>query len=116
MRHSLTHLISTTTPGMPHNKLSMTLWNISGEEVIPNRILLCNSCNMGVRNLLDMYARSLRATGLKAEDIHIRQITSAHVQVICVTSGTLKICPNLQVFALPIYTTMGIRFNYGIFT
>ena len=27
------------------------------------------------------------------------------LQVICITSGTLKICPNLQVTALPIYVT-----------
>ena len=30
----------TTTPGMPCNKLSMTLRNIPGAEVIPNRSLL----------------------------------------------------------------------------
>ena len=40
---------------------------------------ICNSCNMGVRDLPYMYARSPRATGLRAEGIHIRQITSAHV-------------------------------------
>ena len=36
------------------------------------------------------------------------------LQVMCITSGTLKICPNLQVSALPIYITMSIRFDYGI--
>ena len=34
----------------------------------------CNSCNMGMSDLPDMYARSPRAEG-----IHIRRITSAHV-------------------------------------
>ena len=36
--------------------------------------VLFYSCNMGIRDLLDMYAQSPRAAG-----IHIRQITSAHV-------------------------------------
>ena len=67
---------------------------------------------MGARDLPDMYARSPRA-----EDTHIRQITNAHV-----TSNmyhfrhSIKICPNIQVFALPIYITMSIHFDYGIFT
>ena len=39
----------------------------------------CNSCNMGMRDLPDMYTRSPRAAGPRAEGIHIRQITSAHV-------------------------------------
>jgi len=34
---------------------------------------------MGTRDLPDMYAQSPRAAGLRAEGIHIRQITSAHV-------------------------------------
>ena len=36
-----------------------------------------------------MHAQSLRAAGLTASGIHIRQIPPAHV--ICITSGTLKI-------------------------
>ena len=40
---------------------------------------LCNSCNMGVRDLPDMYAQSPRAAGPRTEGIHIRQIMSAHV-------------------------------------
>ena len=36
--------------------------------------ILCNSCNMAMRDLPDMYARSLRAEG-----IHISQITNGHV-------------------------------------
>ena len=46
---------------------------------------------MGTSALPDMYAQSPRAEG-----IHIRQSTSAHV-TICYTSGTLKICPKLDV-------------------
>ena len=42
-------------------------------------IHLCNSYNMGTSSLPDMYARSPRAAGLRAEGIHIRQSTSAHV-------------------------------------
>ena len=38
------------------------------------------------------------------------------LQVLCITSGTLIIGLNLQVFALPIYITMSIHFDYGIFT
>ena len=37
------------------------------------------SCNMGMRDLPDMYARSPRAAGPRAEAIHIRQIPSVHV-------------------------------------
>ena len=55
---------------------------------------VCNSCcNMGTRDLPDMYAQSPRAAGQRAEGIHIspraagqraegihiRQITRAHV-------------------------------------
>ena len=32
----------------------------------------CNSCNMGMRGLPDMYAQSPRAAGPRAEGIHIR--------------------------------------------
>ena len=39
----------------------------------------CNSCNMGTSDLPDMYARSPRAAGPRAEGIHIRRITSARV-------------------------------------
>ena len=41
--------------------------------------VICNSCNMGTRDLPDMYAQGPRATDLWAEGIHIRQITRAHV-------------------------------------
>ena len=43
---------------------------------------LCNSCNMAMRDLPDMYARSLRVAGPRAEGIHIRQIMNGHVTTI----------------------------------
>ena len=45
---------------------------------------LSNSCNTGMSALPDMYARSPRAAGPRAEGIHIRQSTSA-----CVTTNML---------------------------
>ena len=41
--------------------------------------VLCNSCNIGMRDLPDMYARNPRAVGLRVEGIHIEQITNCHV-------------------------------------
>ena len=40
---------------------------------------LCDSCNMDMSDLPNMYAQSPRDAGPIAEGIHIRQITSAHV-------------------------------------
>ena len=40
------------------------------------------TCNMGTRDLPDMYALSPRACGSRALGIHIRQITCAHVTTI----------------------------------
>ena len=42
-------------------------------------IYTCNSCNMAMRDLPDMYALSPRACGPRALGIHIRQITNGHV-------------------------------------
>ena len=39
----------------------------------------CNSCNMDMRDLPDMYAQGPRATGPRAESIHTRQIMNGHV-------------------------------------
>ena len=39
----------------------------------------CNGCNMGMVDLLDMYAQGPRAADPRAECIHIRQITNGHV-------------------------------------
>ena len=43
---------------------------------------LFDSCNMGTSDLPDMYVQSPRAAGPRAEGIHIRQFTSAHVTTI----------------------------------
>ena len=36
------------------------------------------------------------------------------LQLICNTSGTLKICPNLVAIPLPVYIETDIHFDYGI--
>ena len=70
---------------------------------------------MGARDLPDMYARSPRAAGPRAEGIHIRRITSAHVTSTMYHFWHSKNLPNIG-FALPIYITMSIHFDYGFFT
>ena len=40
------------------------------------------SCNIGTRDLPDMYALSPQACGLRALGMHIRQITRAYVTTI----------------------------------
>ena len=42
-------------------------------------VYICISYNMDTSALPDMYARSARATGPRAEGMHIRQSTRAHV-------------------------------------
>ena len=61
---------------------------------------------MGMSDLPDMYARSPRAEG-----IHIRQSTSAHV---INTSGTLKICQTLIVSAHSTYILKDAHCDCGI--
>ena len=63
---------------------------------------------MGARDLSDMYARGPQARGLRAYTSG--ESRTPMLQVICITSGTLKICPNLQAFALPIYITISSLF------
>ena len=58
---------------------------------------ICNSCNMGTRDLPDMYAQSPRAAGPRAEGIHIRRITIAHVTSTMYHFRHSKNLPNLQV-------------------
>ena len=41
-----------------------------------------NTCNMGARDLPDMYALSPQACGPRASGIHIRQIPHAHITTI----------------------------------
>ena len=45
-----------------------------------------------MRDLPDMYAGSPRAVGLRAEGIHIKQITSAHVTTIMYHLRALFVC------------------------
>ena len=45
------------------------------------RIILCNSCNMGMKDLPDMYAQSPRTAGPRVEDI-IKQMTSANITTV----------------------------------
>ena len=40
---------------------------------------ICNGCNMGMRDLPDMYAQIPKAVGPGAEGIYIRQIMNGHV-------------------------------------
>ena len=70
-----------------------------------------NSCNMGTRDLPDMYARSPRAAGPRA---YISGKSRVYMlQVICNTSGTLKICPNLTSIFPPLYIVTGTRCDCG---
>ena len=72
---------------------------------------VCNSCNMGTRDLPDMYARGPQARGLRA---YISGKSRVHMlQVICNTSGTLKICPNLISIFPPLYIVTGTRCDCG---
>ena len=69
-------------------------------------VCICNSCNMGTRDLPDMYARGLRAYISGKSRVHM-------LQVICNTSGTLKICPNLMSIFPPLYIVTGTRCDCG---
>ena len=44
----------------------------------PTQSVTCYSYTMGTSGLSDMYTRSLRAAGPRAEGVYIRQTTSAH--------------------------------------
>ena len=46
---------------------------------INSSLLTWVAANMAMKDLPDMYAQSPRAAGLRAEGIHIRQITNGHV-------------------------------------
>ena len=62
--------------------------------------------NMSTSTLLEMYARSLRAAGPRAEGIHIRQSMSAHVvtNTIHLRHALLK---NLDCISSPYLYTRG---------
>ena len=54
-----------------------------------------------------------RATPRTSEDISGNARVPV-LQLICYTSGTLKICPNLLLTALPIYIVKDSHCDYGI--
>ena len=68
-----------------------------------------NSCNTGTSALPDMYARRPRASADISGNAQVPVL-----QLIRYTSGTLKICPNLLLTALPIYIAKDSHCNYGI--
>ena len=57
-----------------------------------------NSCNTGTSALPNMYALHPRASVDISGNAQVPVL-----QLICYTFGTLKICPNLLLTALPIY-------------
>ena len=66
----------------------MTLWLVFPSPVTYIYIYIyiisyiCKSCNMAMRDLPDMYAKSPRAAGPRAEGIRIRQIMNGHITAI----------------------------------
>ena len=59
------------------------------------------SCNMGTRDLHDMYALSPRACGPQALGMHIRQITCVHVTTItCTLSALAFYCLDLMLYTV----------------
>ena len=70
----------------------------------------CNSCNTGMSALPDMYTPCLRVSADISGNARVPLL-----QLICYTSGTLKICPNLLLTALPIYIAKDSHCDYGHF-
>ena len=73
-----------------------------------------NSCNIGTRDLPDMYAQRQRAADLKVEGIHIRQIMSIHVTSNMYHFQYSKNRRNLQITALHVFVGMGSHCDCGI--
>ena len=63
--------------------------------------------------LPDMYAQSLRAAGLRAECIHIRQSTSAHVTTNVTLSALLKSAQNLMSIFPSVYIVTDSDYDCG---
>ena len=75
----------------------------------------CNSCNTGISALPDMYARHPRAcSAWVSADISGNALMPV-LQLICYTSGTLKINPKLLFTTLPIYIRRDSNFDYGTY-
>ena len=72
---------------------------------------LCNSCNMGMRDFPDM--RIPKACGSKA--YILGKSRASMLQVICITSSTLKIAQIYSWLLCLIIIAMGSCCEYGIF-
>ena len=75
----------------------------------------CSSCNVGTRDLPDMYAWKPRVAGPRADNIRVRQIRNAYV-----TSNMYHFRPaiyNSQTYnlLLCVFIKMGSCCDYGIF-
>ena len=69
----------------------------------------CNSYNTGMSALPDMHTRHPRASANISGNAQVSVL-----QLISYTFGTLKICPNLLLTALPIYIAKDSHCDYGI--
>ena len=69
----------------------------------------CNSYNTGMSALPDMYTRFPRVSVDISGNAPVPVL-----QLICYTSSTLKICPNLLLTAQPIYIPKDSHCDYGI--
>ena len=67
-------------------------------------------CNTGTSALPDMYAQRVRVSADISGNAQVPVL-----QLLCYTSGTLKICSNLLLTTLPIYITTDGNFDYGVF-
>ena len=75
----------------------------------------CNSCNTDMSALPDMYKWCPRACSTRGWIADISGNAQVPVlQLPCYTSGTLKICPNLLLTALPIYIAKDSHCDYSI--
>ena len=86
------------------------LTGVGSEQHITGKLTTTsNSCNTGTSALPDMYARRPRASADISGNARVPVL-----QLICYTSGTLKICLNLLLTALSIYIAKDGHCDYGI--
>ena len=65
------------------------------------------TCNMGARDLPDMYALSPQACGPRALGIHIRQIPRAHVKLLHVRVYVYTyVCMCVRMYVCIVYVCM----------
>ena len=89
--------------------MNMCIHYSSLRKVASYKVCLCNSCNTGTSALPDMYAQRPRVSVDISGNARVPVL-----QLICYTSSTLKICPNLLLTALPIYIAKDNHCDYGI--